>query len=59
MELQGWLREFASQHDAIKPALVGEVDIEIQNRANGIDIYRANIYEAFNKWILEIRDTFS
>ena len=59
LELQGWLREFAAQYDAIKLTLSDETDLEAQNKANGIDIYRANIHKTINDWILDIRDTFS
>ena len=57
--LQGWLTDFSSQYDALKPDMVDDAHVEIQNRANGIDIYRTKIYDHINNWITELHSSFS
>ena len=57
--LQGWLTDFSSQYDALKPDMVDDAHVEIQNRADGIDIYRTKIYDHINNWITELRSSFS
>ena len=43
--LQGWLRNFKSQYDTLKPDAVDDADVEIQNKCNGIDLYRPKSHQ--------------
>ena len=58
-EFQSWLKDFALQYDATKLTLVDETDLEAQNRANEIDMYRTNIIHSISQWAIEIRQDFS